>query len=131
MNAPYNGTPSDITVIKPVFDDENWTLFSMWHLVAIMQTLAAVYLVLLLLIKQQLMKGVLLDNVLLVADGRFLYDKIHEHFEAEWPARNAEQTLQTFGHKSLRVKKALNFGELLIIWVRRCSRIYETCKRQC
>ncbi|HJP16077.1 MAG TPA: hydantoinase B/oxoprolinase family protein, partial [Acidimicrobiales bacterium] len=97
MNAPYNGGTHlpDITVIKPVFDDEEKTIIfyvaSRGHHADVGGRVPGSAPADSTTVDEE---GVLLDNVLLVSDGRFLYDRIHGLLTGgQWPARNAEQNI--------------------------------------
>ncbi len=95
LNAPYNGGTHlpDITVVAPVFDREtrrlSFTVACRAHHADIggitpgsmPATSSSIH-----------EEGVLLDNVLLVRDGRFRVREIGKLFEAgPYPARNVEQ----------------------------------------
>ncbi len=97
LNAPYNGGTHlpDITVVAPVFDREtrrlSFTVACRAHHADIggitpgsmPATSSSIH-----------EEGVLLDNVLLVRDGRFRVREIEKLFEAgPYPARNVEQNI--------------------------------------
>ena len=112
MNAPYNGGTHlpDITVIKPVFDDEELNIIfyvaSRGHHADVGGRVPGSAPADSTTVDEE---GVLLDNVLLVADGRFLYDKIHELLTgAEWPARNAEQNIADLQAQVAACEKGTN-----------------------
>ncbi len=98
MNAPYNGGTHlpDITVIKPVFDDNNPTtpifyVASRGHHADVGGTVPGSAPADSTSVDQE---GVLLDNVILVDDDRFLTDEIrHLLTTATYPARNPEQNI--------------------------------------
>ncbi len=97
MNAPYNGGTHlpDITVIKPVFDGAGprpiFYVAARGHHADIGGTVPGSAPADSTSVDQE---GVLLDNVLLVRDGRFLHDEI-EHLltTAPYPARNPAQNI--------------------------------------
>jgi len=98
MNAPYNGGTHlpDITVIKPVFDDTNPTtpifyVASRGHHADVGGTVPGSAPADSTSVDQE---GVLLDNVVLVDDDRFLTDEIRRLLTtARYPARNPEQNI--------------------------------------
>ena len=97
MNAPYNGGTHlpDITVIKPVFDDDEESIIfyvaSRGHHADVGGSVPGSSPANSTTVDEE---GVLLDNVLLVSDGRFRYEHIHGLLTGgKWPARNAEQNI--------------------------------------
>lgn len=97
MNAPYNGGTHlpDITVIKPVFNDaETEVIFyvaSRGHHADVGGRVPGSAPADSTTVDEE---GVLIDNLLLVSEGRFLYDEIHAVLTGgRWPARNAEQNI--------------------------------------
>jgi len=98
MNAPYNGGTHlpDITVIKPVFDEDEPTtpifyVASRGHHADIGGTVPGSAPADSTSVDEE---GVLLDNVVLVDDDRFLTEEIHRLLTtAEHPARNPGQNI--------------------------------------
>jgi 5-oxoprolinase (ATP-hydrolysing) len=97
MNAPYNGGTHlpDITVIKPVFDDVGETVIfyvaSRGHHADIGGTVPGSAPANSTTVDEE---GVLLDNVVLVRDGRFLHDEIDALLRGgPYPARNPAQNI--------------------------------------
>lgn len=96
MNAPYNGGTHlpDITVIKPVFDDDERVIFfvaSRGHHADIGGTVPGSAPADSTSVDEE---GVLLDNVVLVRDDRFLHDEIEALLtEGPYPARNPAQNV--------------------------------------
>ena len=98
MNAPYNGGTHlpDITVIKPVFDEHDPTtpifyVASRGHHADIGGTVPGSAPADSTSVDEE---GVLLDNVVLVDDDRFLTEEIHRLLTtAEHPARNPAQNI--------------------------------------
>ena len=97
MNAPYNGGTHlpDITVIKPVFDDDDerviFFVASRGHHADIGGTVPGSAPADSTSVDEE---GVLLDNVVLVRDDRFLHDEIEALLtEGPYPARNPAQNV--------------------------------------
>ena len=98
MNAPYNGGTHlpDITVIKPVFDEYDPTdpiffVASRGHHADVGGTVPGSAPANSTSVDEE---GVLLDNVVLVENDRFLTEEIHELLtSAQYPARNPEQNI--------------------------------------
>ncbi len=96
MNAPYNGGTHlpDITVIKPVFDDDGVVIFyvaSRGHHADIGGSVPGSAPADSTTVEDE---GVLIDNVLLVAGGRFQESEIRRVLTSgRWPARNPERNI--------------------------------------
>ena len=96
MNAPYNGGTHlpDITVIKPVFGDDGTVIFyvaSRGHHADVGGRVPGSAPADSTSVEEE---GVLLDNVLLVQDGRFLEREIHEILTSgRWPARSPDKNI--------------------------------------
>jgi len=97
MNAPYNGGTHlpDITVIKPVFDEAGeqviFYVASRGHHADVGGTVPGSAPADSTSVEQE---GVLIDNFLLVSEGRFLDDEIRALLEGgTYPARNATQNI--------------------------------------
>jgi 5-oxoprolinase (ATP-hydrolysing) len=97
MNAPYNGGTHlpDITVVKPVFDDAGDAIIfyvaSRGHHADVGGRVPGSAPADSTSVEEE---GVLLDNVVLVRDGRFLDDEIHAALTAgPYPARNPAQNV--------------------------------------
>lgn len=96
MNAPYNGGTHlpDITVIKPVFGDAEQVIFyvaSRGHHADIGGSVPGSAPADSTNVDDE---GVLIDNFLLVADGRFREAELHELLTtAKWPARNPAKNI--------------------------------------
>ncbi len=97
MNAPYNGGTHlpDITVIKPVFDDANEAVIfyvaSRGHHADVGGTVPGSAPANSTSVDEE---GILLDNEILVSEGRFLDEHIHALLTAgPYPARNPAQNI--------------------------------------
>ncbi len=99
LNAPYNGGTHlpDVTIIKPVFADEERILFyvaSRGHHADIGGTTPGSAPADSTSIEQE---GVVIDNVKLVEDDRFLEQEIYDLLtDGAWPARNPEMNIADF-----------------------------------